>query len=134
LTLNHIPYQNYPDDENNIENQQVFENDICLNHMRPTIDENIPKPVENFLKSLWTHQPVERPDFATIVTDIDNLIIEGSINNSSGRTFWRECFTPKIDVRFKDFLSKLKSRGIVNKFPVEVIENSLPFFFSAIRR
>lgn len=86
-----------------------FRQAVCLNHVRPPLD-NIKIPsIRNLLNLCWHKEPAVRPAFEEIVKIIDVILIDCAIKDEEGRAFWKKSFLGKEYVPFDEFLPKFLS-------------------------
>ena len=83
---------------------------ICINQERPPIREEWGQRVCNLLKLSWHPIPRFRPDFTQIITQLNSLIIETSINDRDGQQFWASRWIDKQVVTWDDFFTSFAQK------------------------
>lgn len=61
-------------------------------HERPPIPPETPPSLIQLLQSMWNTFPDQRPDFQSVVSRLEEIILDVSIVDSHGKAFWRRNF------------------------------------------
>lgn len=81
-----------------------FRQAICLNNVRPPVDDIKLSSIRDLLAECWHKDPAQRPPFTKIVEKIDDILIECAIDDEEGRDFWKQKLPGKEYVAFDEFL------------------------------
>jgi len=96
------PYKEYLD----LGSLEAFTDAVCKSGERPSL-KGQPKNVKDLVKRLWDSDPDVRPDFQTIITELNNIILECALIDPDAREFWRFSFDGRMEVPFDDFFNNL---------------------------
>lgn len=102
LLTRNDPYAEYED-------LQTFRNDICKHHIRPIIPRDCLPSLRDLIQRCWHKDPSQRPDFATIIKELDYIIIDYSIFDFIGRKIWVQHFLSQEKVSWHEFLPALQN-------------------------
>jgi len=102
LTMNPQPYKEYLE----LGSLEAFTEAVCTRGERPSL-KGQPQNVKDQIKKLWDSDPSVRPDFQTIITEFNNLILECALIDPDAREFWRFSFEGRMEVSFDDFFNNL---------------------------
>jgi serine/threonine protein kinase len=87
----------------------MFRRRVCEEHYRPPLSKT-PPLVQDFLTRCWDGNRHGRPSFATIIGDLNGLLVAATIEDPIGRQFWRKQFMAKgknqFQVEFDRFLAR----------------------------
>jgi serine/threonine protein kinase len=72
----------------------MFRRRVCQEHYRPPLQSTAPL-VHDLLTRCWDTAARERPQFSTLISELNGLIIAATIDDPAGRIFWRKQFMSK---------------------------------------
>jgi len=98
-----VPYKQYIE----LRDIQLFYNDVGLNGVRPSL-ERVQEIFHNLLIEMWQDSVNRRIDFRTIYENVKDFVVDVPVPSVSARLFWKQYFDDKVEVRFDDFITKLK--------------------------
>jgi len=84
-----------------------FKRAICRSHTRPPIPADTIPSLAHLMQVCWHREPTQRPSFAQIIPMLDVVIIDTTIADAAGATFWKNNFIGKENVEWGEFLPKL---------------------------
>lgn len=82
----------------------VFRRAICTQNVRPPIPEMCPQSIRELMELCWHKDPEARPDFAKIITILNDIVVEVAVRDAVGAEFWRTHFAGKEFVPFDTFI------------------------------
>ncbi|KAL6076869.1 putative serine/threonine-protein kinase drkA [Balamuthia mandrillaris] len=62
---------------------------VIDDHYRPEITDTIPVDVAGLIRECWHPNPAKRPSFETVITRLNEIIINSLITDESGRKLWK---------------------------------------------
>eukprot|EP01089_Gocevia_fonbrunei_P023102 TRINITY_DN9593_c0_g1_i1.p1 TRINITY_DN9593_c0_g1~~TRINITY_DN9593_c0_g1_i1.p1 ORF type:complete len:568 (-),score=107.07 TRINITY_DN9593_c0_g1_i1:21-1724(-) len=65
---------------------------VCDAGERPPITDEVPPRLADLMRRCWADNPRDRPTFAKVVKDLDEIMIELSIADPKGQALWKENF------------------------------------------
>jgi serine/threonine protein kinase len=67
---------------------------VCINHLRPEFPSSLGLPLQlvSFVERCWDKDPRRRPSMDEVLTELDMLIIDVSIDDKLSREFWKSNF------------------------------------------
>jgi serine/threonine protein kinase len=74
----------------------MFRRRVCQEHYRPPLQSTAPL-VHDLLTRCWDTAARERPQFSTLISELNGLIIAATIDDPAGRIFWRKQFSVNYD-------------------------------------
>eukprot|EP01105_Mastigella_eilhardi_P003844 TRINITY_DN14_c0_g1_i1.p1 TRINITY_DN14_c0_g1~~TRINITY_DN14_c0_g1_i1.p1 ORF type:complete len:540 (-),score=156.53 TRINITY_DN14_c0_g1_i1:58-1647(-) len=86
------------------DNLELFARDLCVHEVRPVIPETANPKLADLIAQCWHQDPTVRPDFSHIVATLDEIILEMSILDPSGREFWQYYFKFKETISWQEFI------------------------------
>lgn len=89
-----LEYDSYP----------AFKRAICREDVRPPIPKDTLPSLKKLLEDCWDKDPKKRPSFDEIINRLDEIIIDATISDPTGRAFWKKHFFGKEVVLYKDFV------------------------------
>jgi serine/threonine protein kinase len=63
-----------------------FMKNVVIGKQRPKLDKTWPPPFSNLLSACWDSEPTQRPDFKTILAQIDGLIYDIDVPDKKGHS------------------------------------------------
>jgi serine/threonine protein kinase len=69
----------------------MFRRRVCQEHYRPPL-KSTPPIVHDLITRCWDTSARERPQFSTLILEINGLIVAATIDDPAGRIFWRKQF------------------------------------------
>jgi len=95
----------------NHKNYNKFKKAVCAGE-RPPIPDDCEPSLRALIEDCWTAVPADRPSFKTIISRLEQIIVDVAIKDRLGRLFWKNHFLGKEEVRwgafakaFDDFLA-----------------------------
>ena len=58
--------------------------------VRPEITKNCPSRLRKLMERCWNEDPKKRPSMSKVVTELENVILDVSIQDHTARKMWRE--------------------------------------------
>eukprot|EP01116_Phalansterium_solitarium_P008959 TRINITY_DN22936_c0_g1_i1.p1 TRINITY_DN22936_c0_g1~~TRINITY_DN22936_c0_g1_i1.p1 ORF type:complete len:525 (-),score=169.82 TRINITY_DN22936_c0_g1_i1:227-1801(-) len=87
---------------------ESFKLAVCGRHERPPISDAIEPSLKRLIQQCWQPDPSKRPNFTTILKDLDEVMIDISIKDPVGRAFWKSAFYKrgelKLEVPWPNFI------------------------------
>jgi serine/threonine protein kinase len=87
----------------------MFRRRVCQEHYRPPL-KSTPPIVHDLITRCWDTSARERPQFSTLILEINGLIVAATIDDPAGRIFWRKQFMSKgkfqISVNYDRFIAR----------------------------
>ena len=83
-----------------------FRQMVCLNNVRPPMDDIKLPSVRNLLDLCWHKDPDTRPSFEEIVKMIEVIMIDCAIEDEQGREFWKGTFPGQEYAPLDEFLPR----------------------------
>jgi len=65
---------------------------IVNEQQRPAIPDTCPERLRSLITACWDPEPGNRPSFADIVPQFDEIIVDAVINDENGRKMWKKYF------------------------------------------
>jgi len=84
----------------------VFKRAICVQNVRPPVDNIDNENIVNLLNVSWDRNPASRPSFEEIIAMIDVILVECVIHDPAGILFWKTEFLGKDKVSFDEFATR----------------------------
>lgn len=72
----------------------MFRRRVCQEHYRPPLKSTAPL-VHDLLTRCWDTSARERPQFSTLIGELNGLMVAATIDDPAGRVFWRKQFMSK---------------------------------------
>jgi len=102
LVMNPQPFKEYLEQGS----LEIFTEAVCVRGERPSLTGQ-PKKVKKFIQRLWDSDPELRPDFESIISELNNVMLELTLIDPDAINFWKFSFEGKTEVPFEDFFSNL---------------------------
>jgi len=102
LVMNPQPFKEYLEQGS----LEIFTEAVCNRGERPSLTGQ-PKKVKKFIQRLWDDDPEKRPDFESIIEELNEIMLESTLIDPDARNFWKFSFEGKTEVPFEDFFSNL---------------------------
>jgi len=102
LAMHPQPYQEYLE----LGSLETFIDGICRKQERPSLGD-IPKSVKTIVRKLWDHEPNTRPDFESVIDELNNVTLSCALIYEDARKFWKKHFEGKYEVKFDSFAKHL---------------------------
>jgi len=101
-----------PYDDMSIESFDQLIEEICEKGTREKIPEDTPPALKKLIESCWQASPDLRPNFITIIGQLDDCILEVAIGDKEGRRLWKRHFGAeagmlKYEIPWEHFLNVL---------------------------
>lgn len=85
-------------------NYQKFKEAVVKNRVRPRIPEECPESLQNLIERCWNADPLLRPDFVTILDELEGILIDVAIEqDSSANEFWKKYHKGRVEVAWEEF-------------------------------
>eukprot|EP01095_Lingulamoeba_sp_RSL-Kostka_P018132 TRINITY_DN97_c0_g1_i1.p1 TRINITY_DN97_c0_g1~~TRINITY_DN97_c0_g1_i1.p1 ORF type:complete len:523 (+),score=211.21 TRINITY_DN97_c0_g1_i1:57-1625(+) len=81
----------------------VFKRAICIQNVRPPINDISNENIKNLLTDCWDRNPAARPGFDQIIDMLNIITVESAILDAAGVVFWKNNFIGKNVVSFAEF-------------------------------
>lgn len=104
------------------DNLERFAYDVCKKHVRPPIPASTNTRLAELIKNCWQANADTRPNFSQIVAKLNEIILEESINDQSGRDFWKFHFQYRESVTWQEFVNAFSAAHQVVASNVNLFE------------
>eukprot|EP00727_Mastigamoeba_balamuthi_P010007 m51a1_g5629 putative sh2 domain-containing protein (623) ;mRNA; r:802416-804745 len=93
---------------------------VCVDNERPPPLTNVLPEVMAIIERCWSRNPADRGGFPRVITDLENVIVDTAIADSSAREFWRRRFAHPLQesVQWETFKSVVAEE--VNCSPINL--------------
>ncbi|KAH3743507.1 dual specificity protein kinase [Pelomyxa schiedti] len=82
---------------------------ICERGERPQIPEGCPNSLKRLIVACWSPNPELRPPFSTIISALQEVIVDCSFNENTARKFWKVNFGTNVSVEWVIFSQALRN-------------------------
>lgn len=78
--------------------------ECIITQQRPVLPADLPSSLVSLVNSCWMPAPDSRPAFEDIVPRFDDIVLDGTIPDPTGRACWRSSFPEKHQVPWPEFV------------------------------
>lgn len=85
-------------------NYQKFKEAVVKQRVRPRIPDECPESLRQLIERCWNADPLLRPDFVTILDELEGILIDVAIaDDSSANEFWKKSHKGSEQVGWEEF-------------------------------